>query len=149
MPLSICTDHCGKRTPNPFITGRMFVIDWNEIISLAGYLEGGGLKGNNLNTLNYVDHVTRGGKDLFMWALDANMPPEAWNELKFNEVTWLDKMNAEIIVVQNSSFTCRSGKGAEGGSMIDYIIMSKPLLALVRFSWPSWTRRGDQTSVLP
>lgn len=42
-PLSICVDYGGKRTPNPFLTGRMIVIEDNEIIAVAGYLEGGGL----------------------------------------------------------------------------------------------------------
>ena len=93
-PLSICIDQDGRRTPNPFITGRMVVIEGNEIIALSGYLECGGLKGSNLNTLKEVDHITRGGKDLFMWALDGNAPPEAWETLKEGKETWLDKMNA-------------------------------------------------------
>ena len=76
-PLSICSDQEGKRSPNPFLTGRMIVIERNEIIALSGYLEGGGLRGINVNTINYVDQITRGGKDLFMWALDAKLtlPP--------------------------------------------------------------------------
>ena len=132
-PLSICSDHEGKRTPNPFLTGRIVVIEGNEILALAGYLEGGGLKGTSLDTLSYVDNITRGGKDLFLWALDANVPPEAWAEHKVGKETWLDKMNAEIITVRNSKFTCRAGLNKEGGSMIDYIVISKPLLALVRY----------------
>ena len=77
-------DHEGKRTPNHFLTGRMIVIEGNEIIAMAGYIEGGGLRGNNISTINYVDYITRGGKDLFIWALDANVLPEAWDALKFD-----------------------------------------------------------------
>ena len=75
----------------------MIVIERHEIIALSGYLEGGGLRGNNVNTVNYADQITRGGKDLFMWALDANVTPAAWDDFKFNDVCWLDNMNAEII----------------------------------------------------
>ena len=39
-----------------------------------------------MNTLHYVDHLTRGGADRFMWALDANVAPAAWDEFKFNDV---------------------------------------------------------------
>ena len=62
-----------------------------------------------------------------------NVETSAWDELKLSKETWLDKMNAEIVVVQNSKFACCAGNGAEGGSMIDYFIMTKPLAALIRF----------------
>ena len=101
----------------------MVTVEWNEIICLAAYLEGGGLKGNNLSTLNYIDHVTRGGTYLFILALDGNVEPEAWDKHAIGGTIWLDKMNAEFVVVQNSKFTCVAGDGLDGGSMIDYFIM--------------------------
>ena len=66
-----------------------------------------------------------------MWALDANVRPEAWDSFFLGDVTWLEKIGCEIIVVSNSLFTCRSGTNSFGGSMIDYIIISKPGIALV------------------
>ena len=45
--------------------------------------------------------------------------------------SWLDKMGAELVTVQNSSFTCRGMKGSSGGSMIDYIIISEIFIPLV------------------
>ena len=45
--------------------------------------------------------------------------------------SWLDKMDAELVTVQNSEFTCRGKKGNSGGSMIDYFIISKSLIPLV------------------
>ena len=85
-----------------------------------------------MRTLTQVDLITRGGRDLFLWGLDANVPPAAWNELTVGKRTWLDVMNAEIVTVSNSSFTCRGKLGTEGGSNIDYFIMSKQMVPLVK-----------------
>ena len=52
--------------------------------------------------------------------------------LMIGDKNWLDFMNAEILTVGNSTFTCRGKEGAIGGSMIDYFIMSKNLVPLVR-----------------
>ena len=75
MASSICTDDKGQITPNPFITTRTFTMQSHEAQALSGYLECGGLKGSNLQTLEAVDHITRGGRDRFFWALDANVTP--------------------------------------------------------------------------
>ena len=81
----------------------------------ASYVEGGGLKGNNLRTLDHVNHQSRGRKSVFIWTLDANITPAQWEEYKADgdNTTWLDRMQAEIVVVTNSSFTCMAGKGAK------------------------------------
>ena len=134
-PTSACVDVEGKLTRNAFLTSRLFTIEKVEVQALAGYIEGGGLKGNNLRTLEHVDHQTRGGADLFIWALDANITPSPWEDYKADgeSVTWLDKMKAEIVTVTNSSFTCMAGKGAKGGTLIDYFIISKALLPLIKW----------------
>ena len=49
-----------------------------------------------------------------------------------DDKAWLDFMNAELITVSNSDFTCRGKLGETGGSMIDYFIISKKLVPLVR-----------------
>ena len=95
-------------------------------------MECGGLKGRNLQTLTEVDLVTRGGRDLFVWGLDANVEPEEWDTIKVGEKTWLEHMDAEIVTVSNSKFTCRGKQGQEGGSNIDYFIISRKLMPLVR-----------------
>ena len=80
---------------------------------MAAYLEGGGLKGNNVSTLRYIDHITRKGKYLFILALDGNVEPEAWDKHTIGGTILLDKMSAEIVIVQNSKFTCVAGGGLE------------------------------------
>ena len=40
-------------------------------------------------------------------------------------------MNAEIVTVTNSDFTCTAGSSSNVGSMIDYFILSRPLLSLI------------------
>ena len=72
-PSSCCKDEKGQLTDNAFITTRTLTIEKVEIQGLAGYLECGGLKGNNLRTLDEVDCITRGGRDLFFWGLDGNV----------------------------------------------------------------------------
>ena len=104
-----------------------------EVQALAGYMECGGIQGNNLRTLEEVDCITRGGRDLFLWGLDGNVPPEAWNDVMVGKQTWLEFMNAELITVQNSAFTCRGQQGTTGGSNIDYFIVSRGLVPLIRF----------------
>ena len=44
--------------------------------------------------------------------------------------TFLDHMDADIIEVNNSAFTCRGKEGTTGGSMIDYYLISRGLLAM-------------------
>ena len=128
---SLAIDAKGNLSENPFVTARTVVMESHEILALSAYLEGGGLKGNNLRTLEAIDHITRGGKDLFFCGLDANVEPKAWDTHMAGTQTWLDKHNAEIVTVENSTFTCKGKSGTEGGSNIDYFIMSKPLVALV------------------
>ena len=94
---------------------RTLTMDSHEIQALAGYLEGGGLKTSNLRTLEEVDLITRGGRDLFFWGLDANVPPEAWNELIVGERTWLDRMGAELLTVQKSDFNMPRQTGQHRG----------------------------------
>ena len=117
-PTSACVDVEGKLTMNAFLTSRLFTIEKVEVQALAGYVEGGGLKCNNLRTLDHVDHQTRGGSDLFIWALDANIIPAQWEDYKSDgdSATWLDKMQAEIVTVTKSSFTCMAGNGVKGGT---------------------------------
>ena len=64
-PSSICVDVQGQLTDNAYITTRTLTIEKVEMQVLAGYMEGGGLKGRNLHTLTEVDLITRGGRDLF------------------------------------------------------------------------------------
>ena len=110
----------------------MFTMQRVEVQALACYLECGGLKGNNLQTLRDIDNTTRGGKDPFICALDGNVDPKAWEDYMTTDGSlWLDKMAAEIVTIRNGTFTCRSGLGTEGGSMIDYFIVSKSLIPLI------------------
>ena len=73
---SSSTDEKGNLSGNPFVTARTVAIQTHELQALAAYLEGGGLKGNNLRTLEAIDHLTRGGKDLFFCGLYGNIEPE-------------------------------------------------------------------------
>ena len=82
-------------------------------------------------TLEAVDHITRGGRDRFFWALDGNVTPEVFRAHMAGDTSCLDKMGAELVTLQNSSFTCRGKKGSSGGSMIDYIIISRSVVPLV------------------
>ena len=118
-PSSICVDMQGQLTDDAYITARTLTIEMVEMQALAGYMECGGLKGRNLQTLTQVDHMTRGGRDLFVWGLDANVEPDEWDTIKVGEKTWLEHMDAEIVTVSNSKFTCRGKQGQEGGSNID------------------------------
>ena len=91
---SICIDDKGQITANPFITTRTFSMHSHEAQALSGYLECGGLKGSNLQTLEAVDHITRGGRDRFFWALDGNVTPEVFRAHMAGDKSWLDKMDA-------------------------------------------------------
>ena len=75
-PSSACTDEQGKLTDNAFVTTRTLTLEHVEVQALAGYLQCGGIQGENLQTLAEVDGITRGGRDLFFWGLDANVNPE-------------------------------------------------------------------------
>ena len=44
----------------------------------------------------------------------------------------LDHLNAEIITAENSNFTCIGAKNEQGGTNIDYFIISRALLAAVK-----------------
>ena len=131
-PSSFCKDDKGQLTGNPFVTTRTLTLEMVEVQAMAGYLQCGGLKGDNLRTLTQVDLIMRGGRDLFFWGLDGNVPPGDWMNLMIGDKNWLDFMNAEILTVGNSNFTCRGKEGTTGGSMIDYFIISKNLVPLVR-----------------
>ena len=43
------------------------------------------MKGENLHVLAEVDGITRGGRDMFVWGLDCNVTPEAWQEIMVGE----------------------------------------------------------------
>jgi hypothetical protein len=99
-------DDGGRLTDNAFVTTRTFTMEKVEVQAISGYLQCGGIKGENLQVLAEVDGITRGGRDLFIWGLDGNIPPEEWNETMVGDRTWLDVMEAEIVTVTNSTFTC-------------------------------------------
>ena len=88
-------DQAGKLTPNAFVTGRLVTLQRVEVQFLAGYLEGGGLNGSNLDMINEIDRSTRGGRDPFFWALDANVKPEAWDSYCVGKDTWLERWDAK------------------------------------------------------
>ena len=67
----------------------------------------------------------------FICGLDGNKTPAEWSKVKWGSVNFLDHVNAEIVVVTNSDFTCRGKAGTTGGSMIDYFLVSKVLLGLI------------------
>ena len=116
---SFATDAEGKLTANAQLTGRMLVLSKVEILALAGYLERGlGFGGSNAIFLTDLDFITRGGKVPFILGLDANEPPESWNQIAWGETTFLEHIQAEIVTVTNSNFTCVAGNAANGGSTI-------------------------------
>ena len=86
-PSSSCVDEHGQLTDKAFITTRTLTIEKVEVQALADYLQCGGIKGDNLQTLAEVDCITRGGRDLFIWGLDGNVPPEAWQEVMVGDKT--------------------------------------------------------------
>ena len=96
---------------------------------LAGYFEGGiGFTGTNLNVAIELEYATRGGKIPFILGIDANIPPEEWAAFPWGDQNFLDHMEAEIVVVRNSPITCTGALNEEGGSNIDYFVMSKCLM---------------------
>ena len=122
----------GKRTPNSQLTGRLVTLEKVEILMLAGYLDGKlGFEGLNRETLGEVEHLTRGGKDLFLLAVDGNKLPEAWDDFMWGTTTWLDHMDPELVQISNGMITCRGADNEHGGNMIDYFIMSKPFVAAI------------------
>ena len=50
-------------------------LNWVEVLMLSAYLEGDSFHRRNRDTLIDVDHVTRGGRDLCIMAVDANRNP--------------------------------------------------------------------------
>ena len=82
-PSSFCKDDKGQLTGNPFVTTRTMTLEMVEVQALAGYLQCGGLKGDNLRTLTQVDLITRGGRDLFFLGPRWERPP--WRLEKPND----------------------------------------------------------------
>ena len=72
-PVSFCTNPEGTLTSNAQLTGRLVVLDWVEVLVLAGYLECGlGFAGSNQAFVTDLELTTRGGKHPFILGLDAN-----------------------------------------------------------------------------
>ena len=131
-PLSICADVEGRITTNPQLTGRSFSLQHIELLAFGGYLEGVvGFSHANHRVLRDIDFITRGGKIPFLCGIDANKNKADWKEVMWGEKLFLDHIDAEILEVSNSLFTCRGKAGTTGGSMIDYFIISRSLLGMV------------------
>ena len=92
---------------------------------LAGYLECG------LEFLMDLDYVTRGSKIPFVQGLDANTKPEAWLEIMWGAKNFLEHREAEVVTARNSNITCVGAANEEGGTNIDYYIMSTSLLGCI------------------
>ena len=132
-PAAFALDAEGRLTGNAQLTGRMLVLKWIEILTLAGYLECGlGFAGPNYEFLTDLDYATRGGKVPFILGMDANAPPEAWDEIWWGEKKILEHLNAEVVTVRNSTITCTGAKNTEGGTNIDYYIMPSCFLGGIK-----------------
>ena len=128
-PVGFCTNPEGTLTSNAQLTGRLLVLDWIEILCISGYLICDlGFAGANHDFTIELEFVTRGGKQPFILALDANSTPTKWDDRLWGEEKFLDHIDAEIVVVQDSKFTCTGAKHMDGGNMFDYFIISKILL---------------------
>ena len=131
-PLTICKDELGKVTANAQLTGRMLILHKIEILTLAGYFVGGSVAQEcNQKFLSDVDFITRGGRCPFICGIDGNKLKAEWDKIRWGSKRFLDHLDAEIVEVTNSNFTCRGGSSTEGGSMIDYFIISKVLIGLI------------------
>ena len=127
--VSFATDPEGRLTSNAQLTGRCVTLSWVEVLILAGYLEGGiGFAGSNFLFLSDLEYATRGGRTPFILCIDANVPPDEWAAAPWGDTDFLDHMKAEIVMVRNSNIACTGARNIEGGSNIDYVIMSKVLL---------------------
>ena len=130
--LAICTDQRGRITPNPQLTGSQISLDKVKQMCLTGYLHGGiGFSGDNVKTLNDMDHITRGGACPFLCGIDGNTLHTEWANFTWGLQDWLEHMKAEIVIPSNSKITCKGAKNSEGGRMIDYFIVSKCLLGII------------------
>ena len=99
---------------------------------LAGYLECSlGFAGPNHEFLMDLDYLTRGGKIPFVLGLDANTKPEAWLEIMWGAKNFFEQLEAEVVTARNSNITCVGAANIEGGSNIDYYIISTSLLGCI------------------
>ena len=121
-------DEEGTTKPNAQLAGHLLILHHLEILMLGGYLLGGeGFDDANQTILLDMDYITRGGRLLFI----LGGGKDEWSKAMWGEKTFLDHMQAEIVEVTNSGFTCRGNANSYGGSMIDYFIISKALLCLM------------------
>ena len=119
-PLSCCTDHDGKFTPNPLLSGRWTVIDKVDVLTGSLYLEGK-LKftAGKFLALSDLEHITRGGDCPFIVGLDGNMDKSAWDTFMWGSKVFLTHMACEVIGVSDQDITCRGATNSDGGTRID------------------------------
>ena len=128
-PLTNCIDQEGLLNPGSRLAGRVVTIKQCDILCLAGHLLSGGTIDCDVNfeVIQEVELLTCGGRRPFIWGLDANLTADKWGDSIHK---WLRRLQAEIVLPENTSHTCR---GAEGrpGTLIDYFIVSSSIRALI------------------
>ena len=59
------------------------------------------------------------------------MDKDLWDAFHWGGARWLDHMDAEIIGVGSDEITCKGARNKDGGTRIDYFLMSRKLVPLV------------------
>jgi hypothetical protein len=125
---AIAKDHEGRIVDSDSFAFRMVYAGAVAIMVGCGYFDCAlGLKGANQAMLSAIDNLTRGGTVPFIWAIDANVPPAAWDDDCSN---WKAKLKAEIIH-PDVKVTCRNPHSEDGGSLIDYFLVSRSVVPLI------------------
>ncbi len=124
-PLANAVDPEGLISPGHRLTGRAVSVGRAEVLILGSYfLSRGNLESaTNVDILKQVDNLTRGGKQPFILGADFNFTQDRWAESVF---PWLRKLQAQVVVPTNSTYTCRQREGVEN-TLIDYFIVSNCL----------------------
>ena len=72
-----------------------------------------------------IDSIRDRGRTHIIVAADFNIKPSEWNEYDY-----LEQLDATIIVPEGIGGTCRTANG--GSSLIDFLIVSKPIALLIK-----------------
>ena len=116
----------GCNMPDADIIYKYFRIKGKTLCICFVYFDCGvGLAGKNLDKLQKIEEIKDKNHMDTLVIGDFNMQPKDWNE----EV--LNRMDMQIMTA-DSKYTCRNSFNAEGGSIIDYVLVSRSIAALIK-----------------
>ena len=120
-PLS-CDEADGRawRSVHKHLVGIQVTLQGADTLWFGSYHRGG----LDWDILGTMTQLTRSGERPFVALADWNDPPQA-----LAESGWLDEVKADILVPDNSDYTCVS---AQSKSLLDYAVVSRCLRPLIR-----------------